>query len=92
MKTDLPDWVTVKKAEERTGLPSTFFDERTSPAGMWPEGKVWKWFEGRKLVNLTAFYDLVDTTPSVPSNRGRRREAANEEATPCRERQPARQV
>jgi len=66
------EWVTVKKAEERTGLPSSFFDERTSPAGVWPEGKVWKWFEGRKLVNLAAVFDLIETTPSIPSNRGRR--------------------
>lgn len=87
-----PDWVTIKKAEERTGLPTSFFDERTGVSGVWPEGKVWKWFEGRKLVNLAAFYDLVDVTPSVPSNRGRRRDAANEEAPTCRDRQLARQV
>lgn len=75
------EWVTVKKAEERTGLPSTFFDERTGAAGIWPEGKVWKWFEGRKLIDLEAFYALVDEAPSVASNRGRRRPPASNE--PC---------
>lgn len=87
---DQRNWVTVKKAEERTGLPGTFFDERTGASGVWPEGVIWKWFEGRKLVDLNAFYDLVDRTPSVASNRGRRRDAANE-ASPCHERRAARQ-
>lgn len=73
-------WVTVKKAEELTGLPSTFFDERTGASGVWPEGKVWKWFEGRKLVDLEAVYDLIDAAESVPSNRGRRRDPANDPA------------
>jgi hypothetical protein len=74
-------WVTIDKAEEMTGLPSTFFHERTGTTGVWPEGPVWKWFEGRKLIQLEALYGLIDTTPSKPSNRGRKtapcQEAAN---------------
>ena len=73
-------WITLKKAEELTGLPATFFDERTGASGVWPEGKLWKWHDGRKLVDLEAFYAHVDVTPSVASNRGRRRDSANE---PC---------
>ncbi len=72
------DWVTVKKAEAITGLPATFFDERTGASGVWPEGTVWKWYEGRKLVNLEAVYDLIDAAPSIASNRGRRRDPAND--------------
>jgi hypothetical protein len=72
------DWVTVKKAEERTGLPASFFDERTGASGIWPEGKVWKWWEGRKLLNLEAVYDLIDAAPSVASNRGRRPKSATD--------------
>jgi len=65
-------WVTLKKAEDLTGLPSTFFDERTGASGKWPEGKLWKWHDGRKLVDMEAFYRLVDDTPSIASARGRR--------------------
>jgi hypothetical protein len=89
IQTPAREWVTLKKAEERTGLPSTFFDERTGASGVWPEGKVWKWFEGRKLVDLEAFYALVDETPSVASNRGRRRSPASNET--CHEHQAVRQ-
>lgn len=71
-------WMTVKKAEDRTGLPASFFDERTGPSGVWPEGKLWKWHDGRKLIDLEAFYALVDETPSVASQRGRRRDPAND--------------
>lgn len=77
-------WVTVDKAEELTGLPASFFHERTNDSGKWPEGKVWKWFEGRKLLDLLALYSLIDQLPSMPSQRGRRRSA-----TPCQERSPA---
>lgn len=66
-------WVTVEKAAEETGLPSTFFHERTGASGVWPEGKVWKWFEGRKLVDLVALYELIDKRPSIQSKRGRKR-------------------
>lgn len=66
-------WMTVMKAGEETGLPCTFFDERTGVSGEWPEGKVWKWFEGRKLIDLQELYTLIDKKPSVPSRRGRRK-------------------
>lgn len=66
-------WVTIEKAQERTGLPASFFHERTGASGVWPEGRVWKWFEGRKLLDLDALYTLIDKAPSVASNRGRRR-------------------
>lgn len=64
-------WMTPAKAEELTGLPATWFEERTGPSGKWPEGKAWKWHDGRKLIDLDAFYDMVDAAPSVPSMRGR---------------------
>jgi hypothetical protein len=73
-------WVTMEKAEELTGLPVSFFHERTGLSGIWPEGKVWKWFEGRKLLDVDALYALIDKTPSVPSNRGRRRSPACNDA------------
>ena len=66
-------WVTINKASELTGLPVTFFNDRTGRSGVWPEGRVWKWFEGRKLINMNGFYSLVDKTPSVRSNRGRKK-------------------
>lgn len=66
-------WVTIGKAEEITGLPSSFFHERTGTSGIWPEGPIWKWFEGRKLINIDALYGLIEHTPSVQSNRGRRK-------------------
>ncbi len=44
-------WLTIEKAADSTGLPASYFHERTSPtSGVWAEGVVWKWFEGRKLV------------------------------------------
>lgn len=76
-------WTTIEKAAELTGLPASFFHERTGTSGQWPEGKVWKWFEGRKLVDLLALYALIDQRPSMPSQRGRRRSADScPEATP----------
>jgi len=66
-------WVTVRKAAELTGLPTTFFDERTGRSGRWPEGKVWKWFEGRKLIDSEALDDYIDRAICSPSTRGRRR-------------------
>lgn len=67
------NWVTIAKAGAETGLPESFFNERTGLSGIWPEGPVWKWFEGRKLINMNGFYSLVDKTPSVRSNRGRKK-------------------
>jgi len=66
-------WVTIEKASEETGLPASFFHERTGISGSWPEGPVWKWFDGRKLVDIEALYDLIDRRPSIQSNRGRKR-------------------
>lgn len=86
-------WVTIDKAAEKTGLPASFFHERTGMTGHWPEGKVWKWFEGRKLIDLEALYRLIDTLPSKPTKRGRKpacqdpsmRQAASSSVTPiCR--------
>jgi hypothetical protein len=69
-------WLTIEKAADSTGLPASYFHERTSPtSGVWAEGVVWKWFEGRKLVDLEALYNLIDQAPSVASMRGRRRGA-----------------
>ncbi|OUM01634.1 hypothetical protein [Variovorax sp. JS1663] len=65
-------WVTIEKAAEQTGLPASFFHERTGASGEWPEGRVWKWFDGRKLVDLDALYDLIAKRPSIPSKRGRK--------------------
>lgn len=66
-------WMTIDKAAELTGLAEAYLHERTGPAGLWAEGKVWKWFDGRKLVDLHALYLLIDKTPSVASKRGRTR-------------------
>lgn len=66
-------WITVKKAAELSGLPPSFFDERTGRAGHWPEGKVWKWFEGRKMINAEALDSFIDNDTSAPSNRGRKK-------------------
>lgn len=66
-------WITIEKAQEETGLPASFFHERTGISGTWPENKVWKWFDGRKLIDLEALYDLIDRRPSIQSNRGRKR-------------------
>jgi hypothetical protein len=81
-------WVTIEKAEECTGLPASFFHERTGKTGIvWPEGRVWKWFEGRKLVDLSALYTFIDERPSQPSQRGRRKKDAacrsNQHAQPA---------
>ncbi|HTH09695.1 MAG TPA: hypothetical protein VMA55_09000 [Acidovorax sp.] len=74
-------WVTLERATELTGLPVTFFHERTGKAGVWPEGQVWKWFEGRKLIDMQALDSFIDQRPSVPSQRGRRPRA--EDACPA---------
>lgn len=66
-------WVTVNKASDLTGLPTTFFDERTGASGHWPENKVWKWFEGRKLIDIDALDSYIDQKISPPSSRGRKR-------------------
>ena len=66
-------WVTVKKIAEMTGLPVAFFDERTGRSGCWPEGVVWKWFEGRKLIDSEALDTFIDNDMSPPSLRGRKK-------------------
>ncbi|MFA9287748.1 hypothetical protein ACCQ08_23410 [Comamonas sp. SY3] len=66
-------WVTLKKAAELTGLPVTFFDERTGKSGRWPEGVVWKWFEKRKMIDIIALDEFIDEEESAPSARGRRK-------------------
>lgn len=66
-------WVTPEKASELTGLPKTFFDEKTGRGGCWPEGEVWKWFEGRKLIDMEALHEFIDQRPSIPSTRGRKK-------------------
>lgn len=70
-------WVTIKKASELTGLPTTFFDERTGRSGVWPEGRVWKWFEGRKMIDSNALDEFIDKAQCPPSTRGRKK------AEPC---------
>jgi hypothetical protein len=66
-------WVTVEKASEETGLPCSFFHERTGLSGEWPERTVWKWFEGRKMIDLQELYNFIDKRPSIQSKRGRRK-------------------
>lgn len=82
------NWVTIEKAQELTGLPASFLHERTGLSGTWPECKVWKWFEGRKLIDMEALNALIAKTPSVPSNRGRRK-AANDQCHEPQASQPA---
>ena len=79
MATNQSQWVTVEKAGMETGLPESFFHERTGLSGIWPEGPVWKWFEGRKLINMPGLNSFIDKMPSVPSNRGRKKKAACQE-------------
>ncbi|KQP43954.1 hypothetical protein [Pseudorhodoferax sp. Leaf274] len=64
-------WVTVGLASELTGFTEEFFQEH-SRGGLWIEGKVWKWVQGRKLFDLQALYDWIDHQPSIPSRRGRK--------------------
>jgi hypothetical protein len=67
-------WITTQRAAEITGLPVTWFDERTSPSSaLWAEGPVWKWYEGRKLIKLGALTAEIDKAPSCASKRGQRR-------------------
>ena len=66
-------WVTIQKAAELTGLPTSFFDERTGRSGRWPEGRVWKWFEGRKMIDSKALDEFIDRNNSPPSTRGRKK-------------------
>lgn len=66
-------WVTIEKISEMTGLPESFFDERTGRSGCWPEGVVWKWFEKRKLVDCVALDEFIDRDTSPPSRRGRKK-------------------
>ena len=68
-------WVTIKKAAELTGLPDTFFDERTGRSGRWPESVVWKRFEGRKMIDSQALDEFIDGNSSPPSTRGRKKAA-----------------
>lgn len=69
----MTSWVTIEKSHDLTGLPESFFHERTGGSGFWPESKVWKWFEGRKLIDVDALNLLIAKTPSVASKRGRLR-------------------
>ncbi|MGO4608386.1 hypothetical protein AB4142_18815 [Variovorax sp. 2RAF20] len=71
-------WITLEKAEAETGLPKSFFHERTGASGTWPENQVWKWFDGRKLIDLEALYTLIDKRPSIQSNRGRKAKTETE--------------
>ena len=66
-------WVTIRKAAEPTGLPESFFDERTGRSGRWPEGVVWKWFENRKMIDSQALDEFIDSNSSPPSARGRKK-------------------
>ncbi|MBV7418474.1 hypothetical protein KW830_08390 [Comamonas sp. CMM03] len=70
-------WITLKKASELSGLATSFYDERTGRSGHWPEGVVWKWFEGRKMIDVDAMDSFIDNDTSAPSKRGRKK------ATPC---------
>lgn len=65
-------WVTLQKAADIKGLPVTFYDERTGRSATWPEGTVWKWFEGRKMIDLEALDHYIDQKPGIPSTRGRK--------------------
>lgn len=65
-------WVTIEKAVELRGLPYQYLQERTGPAGHWTEGEVWKWIDGRKVIDLDALDALYDKAQSTPTNRGRR--------------------
>ncbi len=66
-------WVTLQKAADLTGLPITFFDKRTGRGGCWPEGRVWKWFEGRKMIDSNALDEFIDHSDSPPTTRGRKK-------------------
>lgn len=68
-------WVTLERASDLTGLPVSYFHERTGASGKWPEGRVWKWFEGRKMIETQALDEFIDERPSMPSQRGRRKRA-----------------
>lgn len=68
-------WVTFERASDLTGLPVTYFHERTGSSGKWPEGRLWKWFEGRKMIDSQALDEFIDERPSSPSQRGRRKTA-----------------
>lgn len=69
-------WVTINKASELTGLPVTFFNDRTGRSGVWPEGRVWKWFEGRKMIDSNALDEFIDKASCAPSTRGRKKAEA----------------
>lgn len=66
-------WITVQKVSDLTGLPTTFFDERTGASATWPEGTVWKWFEGRKMIDSQALDAFIDKAICPPSTRGRKK-------------------
>lgn len=67
-------WVTVALASELTGFTEEFFAEH-SRGGLWIEGKVWKWVQGRRLFDMVALYDWIDQQPSIPTKRGRKPKA-----------------
>lgn len=85
----MSEWVTIEKAAERTGLATSYLHERTGPGGHWPEGKVWKWIDKRKMIDLTAMNAVFDKAVSTPTNRGRRGDSANDQ---CHALQAARQA
>ena len=69
-------WMTIRKASEVTGLSISFLYERTSashPVSLSPRRRsgFWKWFGGRKLVDLAALYAEIEASPNVRSMRGR---------------------
>lgn len=66
-------WVTFERASDLTGLPVTYFHERTGSSGKWPEGRLWKWFEGRKMIDSQALDEFIDERHSSHSQRGRRK-------------------
>ena len=68
-------WVTFERASDLTGLPVTYFHERTGSSGKWPEGRLWKWFEGRNMIDSQALDEFIEARPSSPSQRGRRKSA-----------------
>lgn len=75
-------WMTVEHAGEWTGLTEDFFLSHMRD-GLWIEGEVWKWVQGRKLIDLQAFYTWADTQPSIPSRRGRKKKGETGMPTSC---------
>jgi len=69
-------WVTIRKASEMTGLSKSFLYERTGArsALLCAESAtpiLSKWYFGRKLVNLGALFEDIESCPEAQSRRGR---------------------